>query len=441
MDNINKTLNSDQTEAAKEILQFLFSKNKELIISGSAGTGKTFLMQYIIKDLLDSYKTMCKTMSIEYTDYTIYLTATTNKASKVLGENIDKDTCTIYSLLNLTVRNNYSNGKQILIKNNNNNANKKPFMNSLIFIDECSMIDSNLYKHIYDDLLAKDNNNKIIYIGDVNQLPPVDEAISPVFSKDIPTVYLTEQMRNNAIPNLMKLSEQFKQTVQNGIFNPIKADSKNIIHLSGKDFSKKIEEYFIKNTTDSKILAYTNDYVNKYNTYIRNSLHYPKNFIENEIVIVNTPYLLTTTNGKLSLYAELEMRIVEVLPKTKLEYGSYSLECFTYLSDQTGKTQLHSPVNIDEYYSLLKTISKKKDWDSYFYFKDNIIDIRPSYASTVHKSQGSTYDNVFIDLNDIGKHWKNNEVARMLYVAFTRAKYNIFLRGTLPLKYGGDVIT
>lgn len=436
---ITEKLNSDQTKAAKDILQFLFSKNSELIISGSAGTGKTFLTKYIIKELLENYKNMCNTMNIPYIDYKVYLTATTNKASKVLGENCKESTTTIYSLLNLIVKNNYNNGKKYIYENKK--AKKFTIENSIIFIDECSMIDTELYDYIKINILYKGNNNKIIYIGDENQLAPVNETYPYIFYQELPIIYLNQQMRNNTIPNLINLSEQFKKTVQNGIFNPIISDSKNIIHLSDKEFVKKLDEYFIQNKTNSKILAYTNDFVNKYNAYIRKKLNYPINFMKNEIVIVNTPFISRKNkNIYCNLYAEYELTIKDILPNENLTYDDDSLECYVYTTYQTREMKIYTPVDKEKYKLLLKKTAKESNWEKHFYFKESIIDIRPSYASTVHKSQGSTYDNVFIDLNDIGKNWRNNEVARMLYVAVTRAKYNIFLRGALPPKYGGNVI-
>ena len=55
----------------------------------------------------------------------------------------------------------------------------------------------------------------------------------------------------------------------------------------------------------------------------------------------------------------------------------------------------------------------------------------------MHKSQGSTYDTVFIDLENIGSCRNPDQVARMLYVAVSRARNRIFLFGKLPTKYGG----
>ena len=89
---------------------------------------------------------------------------------------------------------------------------------------------------------------------------------------------------------------------------------------------------------------------------------------------------------------------------------------------------------------LLKNIAKEakvnpKKWPLYFQYKDEWLDLRPAYASTVHKAQGSTYTTVFMDLSDIGKCNIASDVARMLYVSISRASKQVYLYGDLPSKY------
>lgn len=62
---------------------------------------------------------------------------------------------------------------------------------------------------------------------------------------------------------------------------------------------------------------------------------------------------------------------------------------------------------------------------------DKWADLRAMYACTVNKSQGSTFDRVFIDLSDIAKCNNGNTIARMLYVAVTRARHEVILTGDI----------
>lgn len=59
------------------------------------------------------------------------------------------------------------------------------------------------------------------------------------------------------------------------------------------------------------------------------------------------------------------------------------------------------------------------------------IDLRAAYACTINKAQGSTYDKVFIDLDDIRRCNSGNQIARMLYVAVSRARHQVIFTGDL----------
>src|SRR5690606_28010825 len=98
---------------------------------------------------------------------------------------------------------------------------------------------------------------------------------------------------------------------------------------------------------------------------------------------------------------------------------------------------LRVPLDFKLFSSVLKSLYKVKDFHSYFNLKDMYADMRPSHASTIHKAQGSTYNNVFMDLYDIGANNKPMEVARLLYVGTSRPKNKLYLYGQLPDKYSG----
>jgi exodeoxyribonuclease V len=76
---------------------------------------------------------------------------------------------------------------------------------------------------------------------------------------------------------------------------------------------------------------------------------------------------------------------------------------------------------------------RRDAWIDFFAFKDrSFVDLRPIHASTVHKSQGSTYRQVFVDLSDIGRNTRRDVLLRLLYVALTRARGDVVVTGKLP---------
>jgi hypothetical protein len=109
------------------------------------------------------------------------------------------------------------------------------------------------------------------------------------------------------------------------------------------------------------------------------------------------------------------------------------------LQSKHGDVHYNVPVPCDRAHfgALVEYYRKAKQWGKYYELRNNYPDLRQFDAATVHKSQGSTYDTVFIDLANISSCHQPNAVARMLYVAFSRPRSRIFLYGNLAPKYGG----
>ena len=109
------------------------------------------------------------------------------------------------------------------------------------------------------------------------------------------------------------------------------------------------------------------------------------------------------------------------------------------LRDKFGEIYYSVPLPVDKshFTALLNYYRKQKDWFKYFMLKNTYPDLRPKDASTVHKAQGSTFDTAFIDLTDLSTCRDKNQAARLLYVAFSRARNRVVLYGDLAEKFGG----
>jgi len=71
--------------------------------------------------------------------------------------------------------------------------------------------------------------------------------------------------------------------------------------------------------------------------------------------------------------------------------------------------------------------ANRKLWPQFWNFKDAFHKVRHSYAITAHRSQGSTYELVFVNWRDILLNQNRQEAFRCLYVACTRPKKKLFL--------------
>lgn len=380
----------------------------------------------------------------------VYLTATTNKAASVY-----KNAETIHSLLKLIVCPDYRTGRSTLASKLDKAALDRILDHSLIFIDECSMIDSELYKII--SYIKKNKKNKIIYIGDKNQLPPVNSIFS-IFNRGIRQVELDTPVRYKD-KDLKYLGEILKENVESGIFNPINIpkNSSSIHWLDADSFEKEFIKYFRIFSFENRVLTYTNEAANMYAEYIRKLRGYSSLLVPNKGYVLNTPYVSETRNSYFSLPSCSEIVLTDVrdvdgltgntswiaqmIQQLEIENGiSCDLKVVNLSSKSGTRNALaaNKPLELKKIVNILK---KQKKYMEMFEIKNNVLDLSQGDSLTVHKSQGSTYTNVFIDLNDLSTCRDPNVFARLLYVACTRASSKVFLCGNIPTKYGGLFIS
>lgn len=431
---VSYNLNQGQKAAADKFMEFLFSDDKEFIISGAAGVGKTYLMRYIIDTTMERYAEMCELLGEEPIFTDVMMTATTNKAAEVLSKSVGRPTSTVHSFFNLTVYDDYATGQSTIRKT----TKWRIHNNIVIFVDECSMVDSNLYPVLHEGTL----NCKIVYVGDRHQLAPVNEDLSPVYKHNAPMVELTQPVRNVGQPALMAVCQQLRETVETGVFKPIQIISGVIDLLDDQQMQSEIHTQFKKQTHDARILAYTNRRVIDYNDHIRAIRQLPDTYTAGEYLI--SASVIHTRQGQVAVETEVEVLSNRGPSQLLIDEDHKVFLDVEYLDikDPYGDIFTKVPVmsNREHYDDLIKYYRRTKNWKTYYDLKNNIADLRPRDAATVHKSQGSTYDTVFIDVGNISTCHKSNEVARMLYVAFSRAKNRIFLYGDLAQKYGGLII-
>jgi hypothetical protein len=423
-------LNVGQQQAADAFFQFLFSPEKEMIISGPGGVGKTHLMSHLIDRVMPQYFDACKMMGIEPIYEEVRMTATTNKAAEVVAVATSRPTDTVHSFLNLKVQDDFATGESILKPTGGYHIHEK----MIVFIDECSMIDKALLEYIRKTT----NNCKIVYVGDHCQLAPVKEVMSPIYNQRLPFFELTEQMRNNNQPALMAVCEQLRHTVETGEFLPIQVVPGVIDHLDDDEMQYALNYVFKQQTHESRILAYTNSRVMQYNDHIRALRQLPEEYQVGEFLVNNTAIrlkdrMLSVEEELTILSIESKITDVEVEPNVILQVR------YTDLQSRIGEIFYRVPVPVDRahFTALTKHYKRTKNWNRFFFLKSTFPDLRQRDAATVHKSQGSTYDSVFIDLGNISTCNAINQVARMLYVAFSRPRNRVFLYGDLAPKYGG----
>ncbi len=165
-------------EQREAIMRFL--DHQLMILTGGPGTGKTTIVRAIIK----VYQKLQPHQSIA-------LVAPTGRASKRLYELTGVEACTIHRLL-----------KWDLHSNTFGVNEKNPLSESLVIIDEFSMVDTFLLYHL---LKASSHVKRFLFIGDDQQLPSVGPGM---ILKDLLSSKLFESV---------KLKKIFRQKEDSGI--------------------------------------------------------------------------------------------------------------------------------------------------------------------------------------------------------------------------------
>lgn len=423
-------MNQGQQDAAEAFFQFLFSEDKEMGISGPGGVGKTFLMGEMIDTILPRYYDTCKMMGIEPEFDFVDMTATTNKAAEALSLATGRPTTTIHSYLNLKVQDDYTNGTSKLMKTGSWRVHER----TILFLDECSMIDSPLETCIHEGM----HKSKIVYVGDHCQLAPVKEKLSPIYKRGIPFYNLTEPMRTK-VPELQALNQQLRETVETGVFKPIQIIPGIIDWLDDEGMQRELQNTFAAQTHESRVLAFTNQRVVQFNDYIRQLRNLPPEWTNGEMLVNNSA--IRFKNRMFSV--EEEFTIISQASVTEdidLDGAIFKVRRTT-LESRLGERFSDVPIPVDRshFEALIRYFKKEKNWTKYYHLKNTYPELRQRDAATVHKAQGSTYNTVFIDVGNISTCNIADQVARMLYVAASRARTRVFFFGELHQKYGGLV--
>lgn len=429
-------LTEHQNIKINEVLDLL-KKNNRILITGSAGVGKTTIADKLIKIISKDFKSNEK----------IYCSAPTNKAVSVLKSKIKNynnlQFITTHSALKLKRTINYKTG-EISFKPSFN-ENNLPLTNvKLLIIDEASMLSSELLEKV--EYYANINKTIVIFLGDFLQLNPVNEINSPVFTKNYVEVNLTEILRQGKDNPIIKLSRNLEliKLKQNDVII-----NKGFIYTNDTD--KIIEKLAEVNGTDElKYLAYTNAEVNNINKKVRQKIYKNPNKIEeNETLIFNTPYKETYY-----IHQEIFVKKLMIINKTfslpfnnvydknfkqkNIQFKCYSLNPYYIEKNIYCKENLFHSIlvihedsekDFDNINNILKQAAKKKeiDWKDYYIFIEQFADLTYNHAITIHSSQGSTYEKVILNIENVNYNKNKKEKKRLLYTAVTRASNLLIL--------------
>lgn len=378
--------NVDQKKAIKNALI-----NRVSIITGGPGTGKTTIINSIVKLYVRLH-------NLNYKDVVndIALLAPTGRAAKKMSDSTGLPAMTIHRYLKWNKEKN-----EFQINEFNKNHHK------LIIVDETSMIDT----YLFDSLLRGINHNiKLVLVGDANQLPSVGPGLilNDLINSDCfchtKLEHIYRQSENSYIPILAKeikerdLSEQF--TLQTDDYNFLRASGLQIKELIRKICVMSREKGLTEE--DIQILA---------------PMYKGENGIDNLNVLLQDIFNPKDPDKKETKYGDVIIRENDKVLQ---------------LVNDPDNNIFNGDIG---YIRRIDTITKPKKMDVFtidfdgnevIYQREDLINIKHAYAITIHKSQGSEFAHVIMP---VSKSYYKMLYNKLVYTGVSRAKKSLILIG------------
>ena len=391
----------------KACVEFNLSDSGVYILNGSAGTGKTFTLNLI----LAVSKQLNKTNKLP-----ILAVAPTGKASKVASKSIGMECLTIHRALGF-------NPVDGFVKNE-----CEPFEQSTIVCDEGSMIDIELGSNF---VKAIQTGSKVIIMGDTKQLPSVGAGN---VLKDLIECGLVKVITLNVVK-------------RQGLLSGIVENANRIINSKMIYTSKTNDFYVLERLKISEVQSCVKTSINRILTF-------PDYTIEEIQVLLPQRtgslgvnmfnYLLQAEfnpykGGERVLKGKFEAKLNEASPISEFSLyiqkgdkvmhikNNYSMKL--YEKDLTGAFKEMRKTGITNGESgivenVIKTgktsyrIIVKYD-DYYVFYEDGVDELELSFATTIHKSQGSAWKAVVLPIVPQHTNMLSNN---LVYTGVTRAR-------------------
>ena len=421
-------LNTEQIKAVNTALRY-----KLMCISGYPGTGKSTIVDFIVR------------FRREVMNEATCLMAPTGKAVKSLltklGGQSKKGCSPLIATCHKFVYNIFDEYKKALNDPNYDTkgslfksyleTEKNPF--DCVIIDEASMIDFNIFMEIMDFVV--EYGGSIIFVGDINQLPPVSVG------RPYECIYKSGQFKCVELKDIMRSSGNI---------------SKFVLGLNANRFSE-LEHYIDGNEiTFHEATNFSETYFKEYFRKIINSE-------ENGLTGFKRNYSIITAqngeedgqgrdwDGSVNQLNQVLQGLCVEMKKKEMEHsadGEYEELLFVrtnkrcyYDSDRvirrvndysTGKIRVNGEMGTVQMRKRIESSGKEKIVISVLYDDGDIeedldvLDLEDNfnlaYASTVHKMQGSENKNIIVIMSNEHYMWKGEGCKKLLYTAVSRAK-------------------
>ena len=454
--NLQNQLNKNQLLALDKIISFIENKTNDEIftLKGYAGTGKTYIISNIVKNLWKAKKS-------------VLLLAPTGRSAKVLSSYCKKEAYTIHKEIFYT-KNNFSGRLEFTLKVNKHK-------NTLFIVDEASMISTergdgiglfsqslldNIIKYVYSGFKCK-----LLLIGDVAQLPPVKSNISYAlesdylekeYEKSICSSELTDVIRQEKESGILSFATSIRNKIENKFFQDINFNSdrfNDIIKVEdGEHLMNLIQDsYDFYGIEETAIIVRSNKRANLFNKSIREKILNNENSITvgDLLMVIKNNYFWLNNKRDIGFIANGDIIKIEEIYGIKEIYGFRFAEVKISMVDYPKILPFETVLILDSlfintpsldfnhmnqlYQEILKDyMSIKTKYKRYLAVKNNkffnALQVKFAYSFTCHKSQGGQWSSIFLEYPFL-PNGMDEDFFRWLYTAITRAKNKLHLIG------------
>ena len=419
------TLSPDQKNALSEISAWLQdSQNPCHSLVGPAGAGKTFLMREAIS-LARKRK------------WIVSLSAPTHQAAARLKDATGRHAETTHRLLGVKLVRDKKTGKEGL-KAGTPSVGPDTF----IVVDEPSMLPSRLLEIMIS--FAKGNGCKVLFVGDNAQLNPVKEKPSSTVDRETCEWGYSEltQIHRQAAENPIIAAATRVRLAEPRELLKFETDLREgqgvECYENKRAWADAMLSACSNENEQNRYIAYTNNATDEAAKAVRRHQYGDEAitpYLPGELLVVNSRVTLEQKPRKKGKKKEKPTIIQSNDSVTVISaYKSgdlYNVECDWH--GQTVNLQAFENYKLRENCLRKMAISarEKSNWEAYYNASDTIADLRSAVSITAHSSQGSTFDDVFINLDTISQCYNREERQRLLYVALTRSSRKVHLTGAL----------
>ncbi|EFD98805.1 helicase, RecD/TraA family [Lactobacillus crispatus 214-1] len=359
------------------------------ILTGGPGTGKTTIINGILLVLRKLAEIPSSALYSE--DPPFLLAAPTGRAAKRMGEITGISAKTIHRMLGLGI-------------GDTNTQDLNELNGEILIVDEMSMVDMFLFKQL---LASIHDTRHIVFVGDKDQLPSVGAG--------------------NVFSDLIK-SQAFPTTILKQIHR--QGDDSTIITLAHDVNEGKDQQALFKKTNNYSFISCRPELVGDAVGQIV-KLALKRGFAKDDIQVLSAMYL--GNGGVTNLNNVIQAILNPSQPKSKVleahnevfRIGDRILQLQNNPEKDIYNGQIGKIISIDEDDAKECMIADFDGREVAFSRKD-LNDLTRAYAITIHKSQGSEFPLVILNLT-----MQNFVMLKrnLLYTAITRAEKNLVLVG------------